>query len=333
MNKFVELPLLEPLYATYHNQGPSTAIIVNNPSIKNWYLNQIMNLTCNRKFLSGFTTPEITISDSSWYANPFLDKIWYPMQFAKGSIHSIIREMLNQGYYVAFMGIDDYYVEGKSWYKERHFNHDGLICGYNQEDKTYCIFAYDSKWVYQKFWTSQKAFEQGRKAAFRNGVYGSICGLKVKEDRADFSPKTTCFKIQEYLDSNLKKYPFDGEGDVFGIVVHEYIAKYVTKLMDGSISYERMDRRVFRMIWEHKKVMLERIMALETSLQIGEKCSTEYKSVVEEANTMRMLYASYHMKQRDSLLPVIQRKLLAVSSAEREILTALLGLAGKELAK
>ena len=58
-----------------------------------------------------------------------------------------------------------------------------------------------------------------------------------------------------------------------------------------------------------------------------------YKSVVEGANTMRMLYASYHMKQRDSLLPVIQRKLLAVSSAEREILTALLGLAGKELAK
>lgn len=47
------------------------------------------------------------------------------------------------------------------------------------------------------------------------------------------------------------------------------------------------------MIWEHKKVMLERIMALETSLQIGEKCSTEYKSVVEGANTMRMLYASY----------------------------------------
>ena len=79
--------------------------------------------------------------------------------------------------------------------------------------------------------------------------------------------------------------------------------------------------------------MLERIMELETSLQIGEKCSTEYKSVVEGANTMRMLYASYHMKQRDSLLPVIQRKLLAVSSAEREILTALLGLAGKELAK
>lgn len=135
------------------------------------------------------------------------------------------------------------------------------------------------------------------------------------------------------MDSNLKKYPFDGEGDVFGIVVHEYIAKYVTKLMDGSISHERMDRRVFRMIWEHKKVMLERIRALEKSLQIEEKCSTQYKSVVEEAIPCCMLYASYSMKRRDSILPVIHRKLLAVSSAEREILTALLGLAGKELAK
>ena len=61
MNKYVELPLVTPLYETYHNQGSATAIIANNPSIRNWYLNNAVNLVCNRKFLRGYTSPEVDV--------------------------------------------------------------------------------------------------------------------------------------------------------------------------------------------------------------------------------------------------------------------------------
>ena len=257
MNKRVELPLIEPVYSTYHNQGVATAITTNNPSIRNWYMNQIMNLTCNRKFLSGYTTPKITIVRSYWSANPYLVKKSMTTQFAKGFINPIIREMLDNGYYVKFDGVDDYYVEGKSRYMQTHASHDGLICGYDQEEKTYCIYAYDSNWVYRKFWTSQKSFNAGRIAMFKNGKFGTICAIKPKEETVDFSAETAYTNILEYLDSNIEKYPFEGEEDVFGIVVHAYIAEYVSKLESGEIPYERMDRRVFRLIWEHKKVMLE----------------------------------------------------------------------------
>ena len=73
------------------------------------------------------------------------------MRFIKGYVHPIIREFINNGYYVFYWGIDDYYLEGKSFYKERHFNHDGLICGYDQNNKTYQIYAYDQKWIYRQF--------------------------------------------------------------------------------------------------------------------------------------------------------------------------------------
>ena len=101
MNKRVELPLIEPLYSSYHNQGTCTAILSSNQSIRNWYLNQIMNLTCNRKFLNGFTTPEINIVHSDWIFNPYLDRRWMSTEFAKGHINPIIREFLNRGFYVA----------------------------------------------------------------------------------------------------------------------------------------------------------------------------------------------------------------------------------------
>ena len=49
----------------------------------------------------------------------------------------------------------------------------------------------------------------------------------------------------------------------------EGLPKYIDKLYDGSIPYDRMDRRVFRLIWEHKKIMLERIEAMEKSSRVN----------------------------------------------------------------
>ncbi|MBR5786199.1 MAG: hypothetical protein IKY41_05865 [Clostridia bacterium] len=323
MNKRVELPLVEPLYSTYHNQGACTAIITSNPTIRNWSLNQIMNLSCNRKFLKGFTSPEISIPGSSWVVCPYFEKIQISSRFIKGYINSIIRRMIDAGYYVAFNNIDDYYLKGKSWYKERHFNHDGLICGYDQNEKTYCIYAYDSKWRYKKFWTPQKAFDAGRKAMEKQGVYANIYGLKVRNEIVDFSPRIVCAKIKEYLNSDLEKYPFEGEGDVYGIIVHEYIAEYISRLYKGIIPYERMDRRVLRLVWEHKRAMFERIKLAENGLGMSSDISQKYAELVENADVMRMLYASHHMKRRDSVLPIIQKELLKLMEDERRLLIIL----------
>ncbi len=329
MNKFVELPLIEPLYSTYHFQGVGTATIVNNPSIRNWYLNQVMNLKCNRKFLKGFATPEISILDSSWSQNPYLYRKWFSTEFLQGYCNSIIRKLLDDGYYIYFDGIDDYYVKGKSWYKERHFNHDGCICGYNQKDKTYCIYAYDNNWIYQKFWTTQADFDAARKAMRKKGVYSSLCAIKPKSDEIVINPGVSIQKMREYLDSNMRKYPKSQEGDVYGIAVHDYIAMYVDKLYDGSIPYERMDRRVFRLIWEHKKAMLERLEKIEEALGIDDKISNAYRPIVEESNKIRMLYALYNMNKRDSVLPIIHNKLIDIKNNERKLLKRFIEIANK----
>ncbi len=329
MNKFAELPLAEPLYSTYHD-GIITACINDNPSIRNWFLSNTMVLTCTRKFLSGFTTPEIRIENYS-FDNPCLETQWVPIQFLKGYINPVIRNMIDAGYYVYFTGVDDYYVKGKSWYKELHFIHDGAICGYNQLNKTFCIYAYDSNWIHQKFWTSQTSFNKGREVLFEKGIYGSLCAIKPRQEKVEFSVETALKGILDYLDSDFEKYPEHGEGTVRGIVVHEYLAKYIDKLFDGSIPYSRMDRRVFRLVWEHKKVMLERIEKMEHSLDLSNEISENYKRVVSDADSIRMLYASHHMKRRDSLLPIIKRKLLKLMDYEKELLMLLVEKAGKEL--
>jgi len=323
--KTVELPLLEPLYSTYQNQAPTTAIIVDNPSIRNWYLNQIFILSCNRKFLNGFSTPDVGIVDSYIWNCPFLEKKTFDMRFLKGYTHYVIKNLLDEGYYVYYKGVDDYYIEGKSWYHEKHFPHDGCICGYNQENKTYLLYSYDKNWIYRPFWTSQKSFNDGMKAIFKQDIYDSIIvGLKSKSDYIAFSSEIALRKIEEYLDSSLEKYPESIDGRVFGIAVHDYIVKYLGKLYDGSIPYEKMDRRIFRLVWEHKKVMQTRIKMIEEQLSLDNEISSSYFSAIKEADNARMLYASHHMRRRDSLLPVISKKITFIKECESALLNALL---------
>ena len=323
MTNHIELPIIEPIYKTYHYQGPGSAIIGNNPTIRNFYLNEVMKLVCDRRFLRGYTTPRITIANSFWSVNPHLEKKLITKKAVDESIDLTIKEMLNNGYYISFCGVDDYYVPGKSWYGQRHSSHDGLICGYDEEEETFCIYAHDINWIYQKFWTPQNGFYAGRAAVERKGRFGKIYALKAKSEVVEFSPAAVLTKLLEYLDSNLEMYPFEGEERVYGIVVHDFIAEYVSKLYNGEIPYDRMDRRVFRVIWEHKKAMLERISLIEKTLDMDNTASEQYKFLVAEADTMRMLYASHYMKRRDSVLPAIKKKLLLLKEKEQEILTSL----------
>jgi hypothetical protein len=95
---------------------------------------------------------------------------------------------------------------------------------------------------------------------------------------------------------------------------------YIDKLYDGSIPYERMDWRIFRLLWEHKTVMLERILKTEAITGVC-TISDEYKKLVHETNTLRMIYATHHMKRKDAVLPGISKKLLDIKDREEKLLT------------
>ena len=75
------------------------------------------------------------------------------------------------------------------------------------------------------------------------------------------------------------------------------------------------------MIWEHKRLMLERLQKIESALEADDEISGKYAKVVSLADNMRMLYASHHMKRRDSLLPIIRKKLINVKETEVNLLS------------
>ena len=331
MNKVINLELSKPIYSTFHVQGTGGAILKNNPTIHNWYYNETSNLRCTRRFLEGYSSPELTVPNSSWNEIPHIEQRWYGMEFLKGYVNAVIRELINQGFYVNFVGIDDYYVKGKSWYRKRHFNHDGLIHGFNQEKKTYSIYAYDSNFVYRSFETEQRSFNEGRKAMFDKGIYGHICGIKPKNTQVELEPIKVYNGLREYLESSETGHKENSQEEVYGISVLDYIILYIEKLLNGEIPYEKMDWRIFRLIWEHGVVMRERMRLVSGLLRMNYSLGGNYSVVVKEMEAIRVLYASYHMKRRDYILNVILRKLKFVRKEEEKILTQFVEMLGGRL--
>lgn len=320
----VVLPLGTPFYSTYHFQGLSGAISVGNPSIRNWFLNESMMLSCERVFLYGFSSPHMTILKSSWKESPCFYWYKYSMLYLYEYVHSLIEELIANGYYVNFAEVDDYYLEGKSWYNKRHFSHDGLIYGYDHNDDTYDVYAYDMNWTYRGFKVKKESFDKGRYALMDQGINGRLWGIKPVETQFVFDPAIVYRNLNEYINSTIDKYPLSAEGRINGIVVHQYMAIYLDRLYHGLIQYDKMDWRIFRVIWEQKVFMLERIKKIEEVLNFDSSISNHYSEVVREANTMRMLYASHRQKRRDEVLPHIKKKLLLIDGRERNLLEKLL---------
>lgn len=321
MKKSVELPIVEPIYSTYHYQGSACSVIAKNPSIRNWYLSNALVLCCHNQFLYGAYTPQLTVNNTYEHQNPYLERDLVSTKHIQPHIHSVIRKLLDNEYYVYFTDVDDYYIKGKSWYKTRHFNHDGLICGYDQNDQTYSIFAYNGDWKYRVFKTPQRNFKNGILANAEKGIYSELHGFRPLNIDISVEPELVLKNIREYLDSSFEKYPTTISQFIYGNITHDYIAMYLDCLLDERISYERMDWRIFRVIWEQKKVMQEALDKTEDILRLDKSISTEYKKIITMADKMRLLYASHHMKRRDSLLPGIITLLLESKHIEAELLS------------
>ena len=320
MNKKVELPIIEPVFSTYHYQCMATAIISSNPSIRNWALNENVTMWCEKSFLWGVTTPYLSVQFSSYEENPHLEKHFFDLTDENIIFDQLVRKYMDNGYYFYFNKIDDFYLDGKTWYKERHFFHDGILCGYDQENKLYCIYAYDNRWKYTKLWIPQESFNDGIRSMRESGEKGYLYALKPMPERVDFNPSVVVNNLKSHINTTFEVCPPTDPTGATGLAVHDYILLYLDKLLDNSIPHERMDWRIFRVIWEHKKLMLERIERMEEALSLDSTASDLYKFIVEEANKIRLLYASYHMKRRDSLLVSIKEKLIEIKNKEKEIL-------------
>ena len=282
MSKVVSLPFFIPTFATYHNGLAGGLVFGDSVDGELQMMNQSIGLICSNDFLYGRTTPDLLLPDTSWSTFPNILKHFVHLKYAEKYFHYIIHDSLDDHAYVVFAGFDDYYLPGKSWYGIRHMDHDGVICGYDDEEGIYEVAAYDIDWNLRIIKISQKAFEESMNKAFELGYSPVIISIKQNSTKIELNLKAICAKLKKYLNSDIKKYPPEKKGLVYDFAVHDYMVMYMDKLIDGSIDHEKMDWRIVRAIWEYRVCMCRRLEIIEEKLNFLSEASEEFSKVVEE---------------------------------------------------
>ena len=323
MSKVI-LPYVKPMYSTYHFlASPGIAAKQNNTS-DNWYYNNTVEWSCDRRFLGNYTGLEMRLIHGDVHNIPIIDRTRINIRFAGRCVIDIIKNIINEGFYVTFNDIDDYYIKGKCWYKEQHFNHEGMIIGYDDENNTFIMVGYDQRWIYTVFETPQECFVEGMNSSCEQGVYGRLYAIRTKNEIYELNTRDIYNNLKKYLSSDINIYPLNTNGIACGIVVYDFLCIYLDKLLDGSIPHHRRDRRGFRMVWEHKKCMLGRIKAVENLCGWDNELSSTYEEVVELADKVRFIYSKFVLKYSSTHLEKMQLLLMDIKRAELDLLTKFL---------
>lgn len=325
MPESVSLPFCVPVVAFTPAYAAPGIAMNGHPTAYNGYLNQCTTLNCNRRFLTGFTSPQVSMPRAGIYSFNYLEKYGVASRFGHPFYKTIIKQMIDEGFYIYFGGVDDFYLPGKSWYGIRHMSHDGVICGYDDNDQTYSVAAYDINWIYNLIRIPQECFIEGLNACIENKQYGAITAYKMRENTVvNLDEKMILRYLKDYINKTIDKYPLDQQGGVEGIAVQDFLALYLDKIKEGFIPADKMDWRALRPVWEHKKCMLDRIKAIEEKRGWDSELSSKYAPLVDDSNRVRMMFAMYHKTQKGSLLDKMKNGILTFKDKEYEILKDLI---------
>lgn len=316
----VQLAYEYPWFAFTQGTAAPCIALRNHPTAYNAILNQCTTLSCTRRFLDGFTTPQVGVPRLNIHSFPCIERYGVALRFTHDRFREIIKKMLDEGFYIYFGGVDDYFLPGKSWYGIRHMSHDGILCGYDDNDGTYSVAAYDSDWVFRLIRIPQDCFREGLESGISQGWNGNLFAYRMRNGEIQPDEKQMLRYLKAHVDADMDRFPLTERGNVEGIAVQGFLALYIEKLMDGSIPTDKMDWRVLRPVWEHKKCMLDRLIALEALHGWEPEFSSRYRPLVDAANRNRMMYAVYHKNRRPELLENVRKGLLDGKEQERAIL-------------
>lgn len=316
----VELPFQMPRFTTYHFLASPGVVAKNNVTSDYWYFNHAIQIYGAPTLLQGDTFHAgVSLKCGDMWDMPFLEKEYFNTKFLRHCIHEVIVAALENGYYVYIWGIDDFYVEGKTFYKQRHITHDTLICGVNHEAQEYSLAAYDISWRYSCFSTSQKGVIDGIQSTIAQGKCGDLVAVRSSKDIIELDVSNIKQELMDYLDTPEVK----SREAVLGMHVNSYLSNYLSLLKAGGIKNGRSDRRIFQFIWEHKKCMQDRIIAVETECKLSNEISIAYAQIVALADFVRLMYMRYYINHNDQILVVIQEKLKELTEREAYLLRSL----------
>jgi hypothetical protein len=229
------------------------------------------------------------------------------------------------GYYISVY-LDEYYLPNRNAFQKRHFLHENLIFGFENDD--FCLMGYGDNNVlnYQNISCSQlrEAYEQDPK---RHSI--RLIRYNPNYETYYWDPKTTLRAISEYLSGYNSSEHYSNQ---LPIMENTYGQKNLYKYLETKEGQELFlrDKRISHLIYEHKVIMQKRIHFYRErgylNQKEGEELSNDISELVETSIVCRNLMIKYqYIKEKSRLKSEIMEQLKKIIADEQKVYNKLLG--------
>ncbi|MDC7224961.1 MAG: hypothetical protein PQJ60_14530 [Spirochaetales bacterium] len=259
------LPVHQPILTSYCYYASLTSLLQEAKDFSNWLYGNFISLRISRsgvlcygKSMSPtFITPWTT---SHRYGREMIRVKW---EF----IVDFVIDALDRDHYV-FLKVNRKYFPSFNGYQKWNSVHELFIYGYDRERQI--LFIGDNmdegKYVFAQ--CSFEEFTQAYEDTKKDSYGGVILATMDREKSCEFDLSRFRERLEEYLNprGNIFLYnplpmgvlPGDLKNDPCGTDIYPCIFHDLDeKLKEEELS--RLDRRLFFLLWEHKKLMLARL--------------------------------------------------------------------------
>ncbi len=173
----------------------------------------------------------------------------------KKNLINIIEKILQMKIYL-IIKIDQYYVEDCEEYKKYHHEHEMMIYGLDKKRKLIFLEGFLSEGVFGTVSMSFKDFCNANMECDEDAIY--LARVMSHETPFTINLGVLAKKYREYVDgynsSELSGSWMPVEAGIFGMNIYNYFLSN-TKLINSLA----VDVRLSYTIWEHKRIMKERV--------------------------------------------------------------------------
>ncbi len=330
-----------PPITCYPYQADLLSVILNYDKAYPWYINNFVLLESPKKNDFGFRID--FYSTLLWKTCPWIYYQRISRELVSNGWDSIIKFILQSidlGYYVHF-NVNTFYVSAYSdWYGKTNLLHPIFLYGYDDESRI--LYAADNfkngKYSYELISYDELILGYNNiEYAFGGSLNGELDWLNGIElinfrDKYgyEFNIESLILDLEDYLQSTNREKKcwkrsdsYWKENCTYGIKIYDILSEYITKISDGNFQY---DVRPFHVLWEHKKVMLERLEYLSSLgyLSDASLLYNNYKEIENKCLLIRNLFLKCMMTNKKSNLEKIKIVLSQLKLVEMDLLKTLI---------
>lgn len=295
------------------------------------------NVYSSEYFVDYFVTPEKDGDFKTLHSLLHYSRLDKSVLLESGAdLLQFIKSNINRSNYIE-LWINEYYVEGTRAYRKFEFNHPNMVYGYDE------VGVYIMGYANEGFISTRRLeYSDFLKAADNNLSNIDIVSFKPLDSYYKLNIETLKGLLYEYwkgINTNLRiDFILQKDGgeakstvksdneEAYKDRLPEYSNIYGLKIYDIFLENETMfqyllrDRRISFIIYEHKKIMKDRVFFLYQKKHIKEEFYDEIMKdtdfILNTANYLKLLLIKYQVNPKEKEPAILKGILMKLKEAE-----------------